>query len=93
MEWEQINTPAIFIEATFAGMPKTYRDLGELFGDNARTEELAKYCEETLELCERRKRRSPRIKSSKHTGHSVISVSTRMPSVHSTANYSIISRL
>ncbi len=53
---EQINTPAIFIEATFAGMPKTYRDLGELFGDNTRTEELAKYCEETLALCEKAKK-------------------------------------
>ena len=59
---EQINTPAIFIEATFAGMPKTYRDLGELFGDNARTEELAKYCEETLELCEKAKAEIPENK-------------------------------
>ncbi len=53
---EQINTPAIFIEATFAGMPKTYRDLGELLGDNTRTEVLAKYCEETLALCEKAKK-------------------------------------
>ena len=50
---EQINTPAIFIEATFGGMPKTYRDLGELLGDNTRTEVLAKYCEETLALCDK----------------------------------------
>jgi len=59
---EQINTPAIFIEATFAGMPKTYRDLGELVGDNTRTEELAKYCEATLELCEKAKAEIPEDK-------------------------------
>jgi iron complex transport system substrate-binding protein len=59
---EQINTPTIFIEATFAGMPKTYRDLGELIGDNARTEVLAKYCEETLALCKKAKAEVPQEK-------------------------------
>ena len=56
---EQINTPTIFIEATFSGMPKTYRDIGELLGDNSKTEKLAKYCEETLELCGKAKAEIP----------------------------------
>ena len=58
----QINIPVVFIEATFAGMPKAYRDLGELLGDNTRTEMLAQYCEETLALCERAKAEIPQDK-------------------------------
>ncbi|HNZ63112.1 MAG TPA: ABC transporter substrate-binding protein [Bacillota bacterium] len=59
---QQINTPTIFIEATFAGMPKTYRDLGEMIGDSERTEPLAKYCEETLALCDKAKAEIPKDK-------------------------------
>lgn len=61
----QINIPVVFIEATFAGMPKAYRDLGELLGDNTRTEMLAQYCEETLALCERAKAEIPHDKRPK----------------------------
>lgn len=47
---QQINLPTVFIEATFAGMPQAYRDIGRLIGDSVRTDLLATYCETWLDL-------------------------------------------
>jgi|LFRM01.1.fsa_nt_gb iron complex transport system substrate-binding protein len=55
----QINVPTVFIEATFEGMPETYRQIGLLIGDTSRTDELAKHCEETLALSEAAKTAIP----------------------------------
>ena len=52
---EQIKVPTVFIEATFAAMPETYRDIGRLIGDHERTDLLAAYCEATLQLSDQAK--------------------------------------
>lgn len=52
----QINVPTVFIEATIEKMPQAYRDLGKLLNETERTEQLAKFCEETLALCSKAKK-------------------------------------
>lgn len=44
---QKVGIPTVFVEASLAGMPTTYRTLGELLGERQRAEELAKYCEDT----------------------------------------------
>lgn len=41
----QTGIPAVYLSATLAGMPETYRALGELLGREERGEELAQFCE------------------------------------------------
>lgn len=50
---EQINLPTVFIEATFASMPRAFRDLGVLIGNSERTDLLAAYCDQWLALSEK----------------------------------------
>ncbi len=56
---EQINLPTVFIEATFASMPRAFRDLGQLIGNSERTDLLAAYCEQWLALSEKAKETIP----------------------------------
>ena len=56
---EQINLPTVFIEASFADMPRAYRDLGRLIGDSERTDQLAAYCEDWLAMSEKAKNTIP----------------------------------
>lgn len=52
---QQINIPTVFIEATFQGMPETYRKIGDLVGDKERTDRLAEYCQASLDLAQKAK--------------------------------------
>ncbi len=51
----QIKLPTVFIEATFASMPRAYRDLGQLIGNSERTDRLAAYCDQWLALSQKAK--------------------------------------
>ncbi|HZK29037.1 MAG TPA: ABC transporter substrate-binding protein [Clostridia bacterium] len=55
----QIHVPTVFIQATFRDMPETFRQIGLLIGDTSRTDQLAKYCEESLALSEKAKAAIP----------------------------------
>ena len=45
---EQTGIPFVHVNATIAGSPEAYRDLGELIGDSTKAEQLAAWCEKTL---------------------------------------------
>ncbi len=45
---EKLNIPVVFIESYLEGSAKTYRDLGDLLGEEEKGEERALYCENTL---------------------------------------------
>ncbi len=47
---QQIKLPTVFIEATFAGMPQTYRDIGRLIENSEKSDLLAAYCQAWLDL-------------------------------------------
>ena len=46
---EQTGIPFVHVNATIAGSPEAYRTLGELIGDSSKAEQLAAWCEKTLE--------------------------------------------
>ena len=46
---EQTGIPFVHINATITGSPEAYRTLGELIGDSTKAEQLAAWCEKTLE--------------------------------------------
>lgn len=46
---EQTGIPAVYISASLAGMPETYRTLGALLGREERGEALAQFCERVYE--------------------------------------------
>ena len=46
---EQIGIPFVHIDATVETAPEAYRQLGELLGGSTKAEELAAWCEKTLE--------------------------------------------